>query len=41
MTELDSELTTEKKILAQNLDDLKERIKLACSRSRHNQGPIE
>ncbi len=41
MAELDSELTTEKKIIAQNLADLQGRIKLACSRSRHNQGPIE
>ncbi|MEE9259809.1 MAG: hypothetical protein V3U40_01675, partial [Candidatus Scalindua sediminis] len=41
MAELDSELTTEKKIIAQNLADLQGRIKLASSRSRHNQGPIE
>lgn len=41
MAELDSELTTEKKNIAQNLADLQGRIKLASSRSRHNQGPIE
>ena len=41
MAELDSELTTEKKIIAQNLADLQGRIGLASSRSRHNQGPIE
>jgi pyridoxal phosphate enzyme (YggS family) len=41
MAELDSELTTEKKIIAQNLADLQGRIKLACSRSRHNQDSVE
>ncbi|MFQ5713055.1 MAG: YggS family pyridoxal phosphate-dependent enzyme [Candidatus Scalinduaceae bacterium] len=41
MAELDSKLTTEKKIIAQNLADLQKRIKLASSRSTHNQGPIE
>jgi hypothetical protein len=41
MAELDSELTTEKKIIAQNLADLQRRIKLASSRSRHNQDSVE
>ncbi len=41
MTELDSGLTTEKKIIAQNLADLQKSIKLACSRSRHSQDSVE
>ncbi len=41
MAELDSKLTTEKKIIAQNMADLQRRIKLASSRSRHNQDSVE
>ena len=41
MSELSSELTTQKKILAQNLSELQDRINKALLRSRHNQDTVE